>query len=60
MNNMEMAFVNGKIQGRTEGKRQGAVEEIEKALKFGKKTFNFVAINYLKRRLEELNGEVKK
>jgi hypothetical protein len=29
MNNMEMAFVNGKIQGRTEGKKQGAVEELD-------------------------------
>jgi argonaute-like protein implicated in RNA metabolism and viral defense len=62
MNNMEMAFVNGKIQGRAEGKRQGAVEELERLVdEVKKKDYcqDFLYYSILKR-LKELKEGVEK
>jgi hypothetical protein len=53
--------LNETVEWFNRGKKQGAndkaIEELEKALKFGKKTFNFVAIYYLEERLLVLKGE---
>jgi len=42
-----------------DGKKQGALEELNKALKFGKTSFNFVAQSYIENRIKELKVKTK-
>jgi len=39
------------------GKIYGSLEELEKALKFGKNSFNFVALGYIEKRIKELKNK---